>query len=150
MKRRRYWKFRYGCCMTQRRYLSSHEPCHHSLNIISPGGFPNGVTLQEVFKGRSEIRNKVVARVFKALGYIEQWGGGVPRIREVCRQAGNLEPRLEESGDFVDWLFFRSGESDHAHIGSQARGDERNAIIHCDCLNSVDALGWFRYEDHQN
>lgn len=45
------------------------------LNIVSPGGLPNGVTIDEVKLGRSEIRNKVIARVFKELGYIEQWGG---------------------------------------------------------------------------
>ena len=27
------------------------------------------------------------------------------RITEFCHQAGNPEPKLEESGDFVDWLF---------------------------------------------
>ncbi|WP_391485126.1 ATP-binding protein [Aliarcobacter butzleri] len=32
--------------------------------------------MYEVILGRSEIRNKVIARVFKELGYIEQWGGG--------------------------------------------------------------------------
>ena len=78
-----------------------------ALNIVSPGGFPNGVTLQDVLKGRSEIRNKVIARVLKTLGYIEQWGSGVARITEFCHQAGNPEPKLEESGDFVDWLFLR-------------------------------------------
>ena len=44
------------------------------------------------------------------LGYIEQWGSGVARITAFCRQAGNPEPKLEESEDFVDWLFFRPVE----------------------------------------
>lgn len=59
------------------------------LNIVSPGGLPNGLTLNEALKGRSEIRNKVLARVFKELGYIEQWGSGMSRIRELCQQASN-------------------------------------------------------------
>jgi len=77
------------------------------LNIVSPGGLPNGLTLNEALKGRSEIRNKVLARVFKELGYIEQWGSGMSRIRELCEQAGNPEPSVSESGDFVDIEFSR-------------------------------------------
>ncbi|XGA80813.1 winged helix-turn-helix transcriptional regulator [Halomonas sp. CH40] len=77
------------------------------LNIVSPGGLPNGLTLSEALKGRSEIRNKVLARVFKELGYIEQWGSGMSRIRELCQQASNPEPAFSESGDFVDIEFAR-------------------------------------------
>lgn len=77
------------------------------LNIVSPGGLPNGLTLEEALKGRSEIRNKVIARVFKELGYIEQWGSGMSRIRELCQKAGNQEPAIHESGDFVDIEFMR-------------------------------------------
>ena len=72
------------------------------LNIVSPGGLPNGVTISEAVAGRSEIRNKVVARVFKELGYIEQWGSGISRIKELCKEAGLKEPIVKESGDFFD------------------------------------------------
>ena len=63
--------------------------------------------LDEALKGRSEIRNKVLARVFKELGYIEQWGSGMNRIRELCQQADSPEPVFSESGDFVDIEFPR-------------------------------------------
>lgn len=77
------------------------------LNIVSPGGLPNGVTIDEVIAGRSEIRNKVVARVFKELGYIEQWGSGLSRMNELCREANIQEPKTKESGDFFDIEFVR-------------------------------------------
>jgi len=77
------------------------------LSIISPGGLPNGVLIDEVLSGRSEIRNKVVARVFKELGYIEQWGSGLPRMNELCREANIQEPTIKESGDFFDVEFMR-------------------------------------------
>ncbi|HEO99441.1 MAG TPA: ATP-dependent DNA helicase [Epsilonproteobacteria bacterium] len=77
------------------------------LNIVSPGGLPNGVTIDEVLSGRSEIRNKVVARVFKELGYIEQWGSGLSRMNELCREANIQEPKTKESGDFFDIEFVR-------------------------------------------
>ena len=77
------------------------------LNIVSPGGLPHGLTEEDLLKGRSEIRNRVIARVFKELGYIEQWGSGILRIKDLCLQAGNAEPKLSVQGDFVDWVFYR-------------------------------------------
>ncbi|WP_139018659.1 ATP-binding protein, partial [Acinetobacter baumannii] len=77
------------------------------LNIVSPGGLPNGLTEEDLAQGRSEIRNRVLARVFKELGYIEQWGSGIARIKDLCLQAGNAEPQLKAQGDFVDWEFYR-------------------------------------------
>jgi len=50
-----------------------------------------------------------VARVFKELGYIEQWGSGIQRIRAACLEWGLAEPRIREKGDFVDVEFYRPG-----------------------------------------
>jgi ATP-dependent DNA helicase RecG len=81
------------------------------LNIVSAGGFPNTLTVQDLAQGRSEIRNRVLARVFKALDYIEQWGSGLQRIKQVCVAQGLLEPKIQESGDFVDVEFYRPTHS---------------------------------------
>jgi ATP-dependent DNA helicase RecG len=48
-----------------------------------------------------------VARVFKELGYIEQWGSGLVRMNELCRAANIQEPKTKESGDFFDIEFVR-------------------------------------------
>lgn len=77
------------------------------LNIVSAGAFPNSLTAQDLEEGRSEIRNRVLARVFKALGYIEQWGSGLQRIKQVCVSQGLREPKIQESGDFVDVELYR-------------------------------------------
>jgi ATP-dependent DNA helicase RecG len=49
----------------------------------------------------------VVARVLKELGYIEQWGSGIQRIRSACLAMGLVEPLIREKGDFVDVEFYR-------------------------------------------
>jgi ATP-dependent DNA helicase RecG len=77
------------------------------VNIVSPGGFPNSLTVESLTEGRSEIRNRVVARVFKELGFIEQWGSGIQRIKNLCTAHGLVEPRIREQGDFVDVEFYR-------------------------------------------
>ena len=77
------------------------------VNIVSPGGFPNTLTAEGLTEGRSEIRNRAIARVFKELGYIEQWGSGLQRIRNTCLAQGLKVPRIREQGDFVDVEFYR-------------------------------------------
>jgi len=76
------------------------------LEITSPGALPNGITLEDISNGRSELRNKVLANLFKALGYIESWGSGTSRIRELCNQL-NIVFSIEETGDFVRVVFVR-------------------------------------------
>jgi len=46
-----------------------------SMGILLPG-----LTIEEMKQGTSRIRNPVIARVFKELNLIEQWGTGVRRI----------------------------------------------------------------------
>jgi ATP-dependent DNA helicase RecG len=77
------------------------------VNIVSPGGFPSTLTIETLLDGRSEIRNRVVARVLKELGYIEQWGSGIQRIRSACLAMELVEPLIREKGDFVDVEFYR-------------------------------------------
>lgn len=77
------------------------------VNIVSPGAFPSTITQEDLLEGRSEIRNKVIARVFKELNYIEQWGSGIRRIKSSCKARGLKEPDVVEKGDFVDVSLYR-------------------------------------------
>ena len=77
------------------------------VNIVSPGAFPSTITQEDILEGRSEIRNKVIARVFKELNYIEQWGSGIRRIKSSCEARGLKEPEIIEKGDFVDVSLYR-------------------------------------------
>jgi len=77
------------------------------LDIVSPGGFPSTLTQEDVLNGRSEIRNRVLARVFKELGYIEQWGSGIKRIITSCIDYGLKRPLIIEKGDSVEVNIYR-------------------------------------------
>lgn len=77
------------------------------VNIVSPGSFPSTITQEDLLEGRSEIRNKVIARVFKELNYIEQWGSGIRRIKSSCKNRGLKEPQIVEKGDYVDVSLYR-------------------------------------------
>ena len=78
------------------------------LEIISPGSLPNGLTNEDILVGRSEIRNRAVARIFKEFDFIEQWGSGINRIKESCKELGLPEAIIEENNDFVGVRFIRS------------------------------------------
>jgi predicted HTH transcriptional regulator len=66
------------------------------LEIENPGLLPFGLTVDDLEHGISKLRNRVIGRVFHALGLIEQWGSGVQRMIAACREAGLADPRFEE------------------------------------------------------
>lgn len=68
------------------------------IELDNPGGLPPGLTLDDIHRGVSKLRNRVIGRVFHELGLIEQWGSGVQRMTNACREAGLPDPLLEEIG----------------------------------------------------
>ena len=66
------------------------------LEIENPGLLPFGLTVEDLEQGVSKLRNRVIGRVFHALGLIEQWGSGIQRMTAACREAGLAAPKLEE------------------------------------------------------
>jgi len=68
------------------------------IEITNPGMLPFGLTIEAVLSGVSRLRNRVIGRVFRELGLIEQWGTGIARMISACREAGLPPPRFEEIG----------------------------------------------------
>ena len=108
------------------------------VNIVSPGGFPSTLTSEGLLEGRSEIRNRIIARVFKELGYIEQWGSGIKRIKSACVAQGLSEPRIREKGDFVDVEFYRplADTSEEVSEGKSGTADTGGLVVDTGGLSS--------------
>lgn len=68
------------------------------IEIENPGLLLPGLTISDVLGGVSRLRNRVIGRVFRELGLIEQWGSGIRRMFDACAEAGLPEPLLEEAG----------------------------------------------------
>lgn len=66
------------------------------IEFTNPGGLPFGQTIEKALAGSSRIRNRVIARVFRELHLIEQWGSGLRRIVEACKNQGLKPPLIEE------------------------------------------------------
>ena len=50
------------------------------LEVTSPGGLCNGLTLEEALNGRTKQRNRAIAKVFSQMGLVEAWGNGLKSI----------------------------------------------------------------------
>ena len=68
------------------------------IEIENPGILLPGMTIEDMKQGISKIRNPVIARVFRELNLIEQWGSGVRRIFREAEELGLPTPEIIEMG----------------------------------------------------
>lgn len=68
------------------------------IETENPGILLPGMTVEDMRQGVSRIRNHVIARVFRELGLIEQWGSGVRRMFREAAEQGVPEPEFIEIG----------------------------------------------------
>lgn len=88
--------------VTQRSYLD--EGCvqvalfDDRLEVTSPGMLFGGLSIEDLKEGQSRPRNRGIASAFVAMKVIEQWGTGIPRIIEMCKEYELQEPEFIEIG----------------------------------------------------
>lgn len=70
------------------------------LEITNPGSMPLGMSLEIALSGVSQLRNKVLGRVFRELRLTDQWGSGLNRMIDACQQDRIKTPKFEELGQF--------------------------------------------------
>jgi len=95
------------------------------IEITSPGQLPRSLELSDIASGRSEIRNKVIARFFREIKFIEQWGTGIRKMIDYCRAGGLKDPEIKENGLFIKVIFYKSKTVKTNCIGGQKRWSEK-------------------------
>ena len=75
------------------------------MEIENPGMLPFGMTLDDFKAGVSRVRNRVIVRVLRELGLVEQWGTGYQRVTEACRSGGYPTPEWRELGSALRVAF---------------------------------------------
>jgi ATP-dependent DNA helicase RecG len=68
------------------------------VEITSPGKLMPSIDFDEMEARQSDIRNKVIAPVFKRLGIIDQWGNGLKLISDELKDYPEIEFRWHETG----------------------------------------------------
>ncbi len=76
------------------------------IEIENPGILLPGLTVEDMLQGVSRIRNHVIARVFRELDLIEQWGSGVPRMFREAEALGLPQPEIIEIGMRVRFIVY--------------------------------------------
>ncbi|MGE3557311.1 MAG: ATP-binding protein [Candidatus Obscuribacterales bacterium] len=76
------------------------------LEILNSGMLPFGFTLEDLFSGISRVRNRVIARVFRELNQMEEWGSGYQRMIAECDAKGYLHPIWSEAASWIQVTFF--------------------------------------------
>lgn len=64
------------------------------MEILSPGGIPDGLTLDEIKDGMTAVRNPQLVHILDKLKYIENYGTGIRRMFDAYR-GSDKEPRFE-------------------------------------------------------
>ncbi|WP_177241798.1 ATP-binding protein [Selenomonas ruminantium] len=77
------------------------------LEITSPGGLLQTVTIERIKEGYSKVRNRALTDAFIYMNLIDQYGSGIPRILEEFRQEGLVEPKLVDMGADFRVIFKR-------------------------------------------
>ena len=76
------------------------------LEMLNSGMLPFGFTLEDFIKGISRVRNRVIARTFRELDLMEEWGSGYRRIISECDEKGYPHPVWNESGTWILVTFY--------------------------------------------
>lgn len=84
-------EYRYGGSIFVRQYPNQ-------LQIISPGGLPSGITIENIID-RQNPRNRRVSEALQLCGLIERSGQGADRIFGMCIQEGKKQPDYSASDE---------------------------------------------------
>ena len=68
------------------------------IEITSPGTLPLGIDIENLSSGQSEIRNRILAPIFKEMKLIEQWGTGFRKFFLAMEEYPELESKILEPG----------------------------------------------------
>ena len=102
-----------------------------TVQIVSPGLFPEGDSPQEHLDGTASefcLRNPAIARALFRAGVIEQYGTGIPRIKEACEAAG-VKFRFEQTVNSTVVVFERPGSQVTVAENGSASEDGGRRVI---------------------
>lgn len=105
------------------------------LIISNPGGFIEGVNINNLLTAEPHGRNPALADVMKRIGLAERTGRGIDRIFEGSLLYGKPLPDYSESTDTLVKLFIPRGLPDKAF--SKMISDEQNRKGHALPVNSL-------------
>ena len=118
------------------------------LTISSPGGFIEGVNLQNLLTVEPHGRNPVLADALKRIGLAEKTGRGIDRIFEGSIVYGRPLPDYSESTERLVKLFIQRAEADLPF--TKMISNEENRLGRSLPINSLLILSALRHNRRMN
>jgi predicted HTH transcriptional regulator len=75
------------------------------LEVENPGMLPFDMTLEDLKAGVSRIRSRVLARLLRELGLVDEWGTGYRRVTQACVEGGYPPPVWQELNSALRVIF---------------------------------------------
>lgn len=82
------------------------------IEITNPGGLYGRLTIDELGKVRSDIRNPFIASILEVLEVTENRYSGIPTIYAEMKKAGLMEPKFESARGTFKVTLFNSKKND--------------------------------------
>jgi ATP-dependent DNA helicase RecG len=95
---------------------------HDRVEIVTPGGLPAGMR-EEDLGVKSVPRNPLLFGIFHRMDLVEHIGSGIRRIRDLCRDYGVAEPKIEVSDSWVTMTFIRPVEKAEDQVAGEVTGE---------------------------
>jgi ATP-dependent DNA helicase RecG len=121
------------------------QPDH--LLVTSPGGFPEGITIDNILVHEPKPRNPRLAEAFRRIGLIEQTGRGVDKIYLGQLRYGRPAPDYTRSDVSGVRVVLRGGKPSLQFAAFVYEQDQRGASLSLDELIVLNALFFERRMD---
>ena len=78
------------------------------LEVISPGGLHNSMTVEKMIAGRRYARNSILMEIMRDYGYMDHRGMGIrSKVLPLLREQNCPEPTFEASEDYLKTTLYR-------------------------------------------
>ncbi len=77
------------------------------LEITSPGGRPNMLSMSQLLSGYTSLRNPAIANALAYCHMMELWGSGIPRATEAMRKWRLRAPEVKDLGRALQMVLYR-------------------------------------------
>jgi len=114
------------------------QPDH--LAISNPGGFLEGITLENLLVHEPKPRNPLLAEAFRRIGLVETTGRGIDRIYLGQLRYGRPLPDYSRSGNDAVRLVLRGGEASLAFAAFVFRQDRERRPLTLDEMLVLNCL----------
>jgi ATP-dependent DNA helicase RecG len=110
------------------------------LAISNPGGFVEGVTLENLLVADPRSRNPLLADAIKRIGLAERTGRGIDRIFEGMLRYGRSAPDYSMTDAYTVSVRMQSAETDPAFLRMVIEQEEKSGDMPVDALIILSSL----------